>query len=454
MEVLIWGCHAFSEALFLNLRASNIKVVGFIAEDRRSDFCGLHVFSPDHIPNEQIPIIVATEHYLFLKRPILRLKNITEFKAKILEISNDYQIKNPLLHPAALVDFLDFNFKKVILFGMQGSGNVIFVNLLQSLYKLFFPFLVTRSSSTLFFEIMCREYMNLTQQVVSDLVHLQDGHDVRAVAWKMGTSHFNFKIAAQEAQLYSFATREHLFSFVSMYHQIPSLPYLQKLKRQKFKLFFVLRNPLDMILSGINKGGGILDDQIDLELFKCVSRWVIDQLNAWHPLMAELDILRYEDLIESPISTIKFLMKKIGILPLGFIAKKIWRKHAFKQLPHAFKQHFWKGGVGKWQQYFTEEHLRYLKAYGIERVLEKYEYLDALDKFKNLGDYQLEDYPRNYYRDEHYDTFKFLQQVNDPTHCYSNGQVHLVCKDQEVTEGLLKKMDTLYFKKIVRAGTL
>lgn len=415
MDVLIWGCNRFAKTLLKHLKNSPIEVMGFISENKLSSFCGKPVFTPNQLPNSELPIIVSTEHYVLFSRPILRNKNILEFTSKLLEITHDFQIKNPLYHPAALIDFIDLKFKnKVILFGMQGSGNVVFVNILQSLYKMFFPFFVLRASSVAFFELMCREYMNLIHGHINHFIHLEGGHEVRAVAWKIGSSHFNFRFGDEQSQLYSFMTREHLFSFVSMYHQIPSLTYLQKLKRQKFNLFFVLRNPLDIIVSGINKSGGIKNEKMDREIFKCVSRWVIDQLNEWYPLIHQLETLRYENLLKEPIATIKSLMKKTGLVPLRFIAKKIWRKHAFKQLPHAFKHHFWSGGIGKWENYFTDEHLSYLKTYGIEAVLEKYNYPDILQRFKEktkqLGPCMLEDFPRCFYRDEKYDTFTFFKR--------------------------------------------
>lgn len=465
--ILVWGCNEFSRCLYELLQGTRVRVVAFIDDEQTgfTHFCGQAVHDPQTLNSKEewamLPVVIAVDHFMLFKRPVLRFKSISQFKEKIQTIQKQYHPKQALLHPAALVDFLPLTFRnKVILFGLQGSGNVMFMHIFQAIYKKYFLFFFTRYKRNYFFESMCREYMHLVQQVVSDCLHGQGGYDAHAVAWKIGTSHYNCRFDDNIlASLYTLSTREQFASFVAMYHQMPSQAYLNKLYAMQFNVYFVMRNPLDVILSGINKSAGINADDfsIDENQFRCIAKWVIDQLQQWQPLVATMPVLRYEHLLAQPVQTIKKIMRDLRLLPSARWAKKIWRQLGFKQLPQAFKKHFWKGGTGKWEQYFKAEHLLFLKHCGIEALLEKYHYPEVLQRFRALtatlvAPKELAMPRSGCYQDERYDTMTFLKEQNGERHCVQSGDFYVVCQDADKRQALKTAFENAYIQCVLRAG--
>lgn len=467
MDIYIWGCNDFSARLLSVLQKTPVSVLGFIEDGQPlTSFKGLAVYSPDTFKkhNIKVPIVIAAPHKMIFSMPLMRMKSMQQFKELIQHITNDYQISNELLHPVALLDFVPLEFKnKIILFGMQGSGNVIFTHLFQDLLKIYFPFFLKRDKTTAFFEIMSREYMHITQQVVTDAIHLVGGHEVRSVAWKIGTSHINCKLNQHDCSIYSFATREHLALATPMYHQIPSESYLKKLLAKKFKLFFIMRNPLDIILSSLNKAKHVnqTDKHVDDALFEATALWVIDQLRAWEPQLRYFTVLHYEELIAQPRKTIKKMMRYLRLPPLGFVANRLWHKHGFKQLPNTFNDHFWKGGIGKWEQYFTKNQLLFLQSCGIENSLETYHYADILARFKQaIGDMtqdsvtinDLSERHRCCYGDETMNTAEFLERQHGSHHCTFAGSFILQAHDDETRRKFKGVFENDYIQKIAAAG--
>jgi hypothetical protein len=482
INIIIWGCNSFSKALFRHLENTSIVIIGFISDDhidinnsednKINFFCGKQVYSPHEFKKlkhyRDFPILIATYRRMFFKVPILRAKHISQFKEKLQEITHHYHIQNELLHPAALTDFIPLRMQhKPILFGLQGAGNVLFNQLFLQLCKAQLPLVLTRDKRTLFFEILCREYLQMIQQVMLDHIHLHEGHSLHHIAWKIGTSHFNYLYGKNNVpcSIYTFNTREHVAQFTAMYHQLPSVTYLRKLQNMRFKTFLIVRNPLDMILSGINKTGGMnkTNNDINMHHFYGAASWVINQLNDWHPRIQHLNVLRYEDLILAPIKTIKSIMKHLHLWPSNYLAKKMWGKIKFRQLPNAFKHHFWQGGCGKWELFFNQKHLIILKALGIEKVLRDYQYQDVYTKFKTLtGDLSnietstsliTENKKNIFYRDELYDTFEFLKEMHGEEHCIKCSGLILVCNDPETLQHLSTIFKSTYFNKIIFSGT-
>jgi hypothetical protein len=473
--IIIWGCNEFAQQLHTLLNNTIFHVIGFIDDSHRATtFCGLPAWTPsDFINNtvlQTIPMVIATSHTMLFRHPIPRAKDIANFKEKIQEIIHDYGIQNPLLHPAALSDDLPISYRnKIILFGLQGSGNVIFHHVFQAIYKKYLLLFLPMNRMAYFFETMCREYMHITRQVVSDVIHFNGGYRVHAISWKIGTSHFNFQMQKHSPpiSIYTFSTREHITAFGTIYHQIPSIEYLQKLQTKRYKTFFIMRNPLDIILSGLNKSAGVHSDNTTLDdiQFRCISRWVIDQLTAWHDTLPHLIVLTYESLLAQPVATIKKMMKLTIFWSSSRVAKNIWKKLGFQQLPNTFKQHFWQGGSDKWEQYFNNNHLLFLQSHGIENILEKYQYQDVLTKFRarlaaispeeqsqHYDSEALLNIPRSYYRDEHFDTWQFLQETEGKENCLRSGAMYVVCKEAALRETITSMLDNHYLNNIVLAG--
>src|SRR5690606_3596873 len=134
-----------------------------------------------------------------------------------------------------------------------------------------------------FLEVMSYEYEQCLLQVIADGISACGIEKYDVEPWKIGMTKMNFIHNKQRADIFSFATRNHITHKTYGYHQIPSLDYVRRLIELKFKLFFIIRDPLDMILSIIKKSPDfdMNKNNISDERFSSISKLCIKQLKLW-----------------------------------------------------------------------------------------------------------------------------------------------------------------------------
>ncbi|MGO1119947.1 sulfotransferase domain-containing protein [Rhodovibrionaceae bacterium A322] len=143
---------------------------------------------------------------------------------------------------------------------------------------------------------------------------------------------------------------------------------------------YIVRNPLDVTLSFADHFGLSIDDTIDVMSrdgwrSQPSSNHIIEFFNGWsqnvqswtqmpHPA---LHVVRYEDLIDSPLQTFKKMSNFLGLNPPDQRIKKAVRFSSFKELKKqekasGFKEasnkskgFFRQGRSGGWQDSLTEE---------------------------------------------------------------------------------------------------
>ncbi len=471
MDILIWGCNAFAVSLQQHLAGSAVNIVGFVDPaycERR--FCDLPVFQVTSLQDlPSLPIIMAASHLMLKGMPQVDFESVRAFKHLLQVITIDHQIKNPVFHPAALVDLLDIHYpNKVVPFGLPGSGITLFSNICNKIIEYKPKAFSTRGNQAKFFERMCLEYTQCINQVITDTAHLIAGLNVHMASWKIGTTFAICTLNQLQMRIYSFATRNHVLGPVYGYHQIPSATFVDNLLAREFKLFYVMRNPLDMILSYVNKMGGVDKDTrgIKMDVFCHKAVLVLNQLKLWLPYAQRLQRFTYDNFVTDPVAQIKSIMRSLGIRPSASIAKKIWKDLSFKQLPTAPEAHFWRGGVGKWETYFKTEHFAFLKAQGIEEILQQYHFDAELEHFRMLTRKIDKDaWPQTasliaetkraynmFYGDEHHDTHFLLTHAVGEANCLPTQSLYIT----GAQSGLLDKVKTLfdadYFNYLVRAG--
>lgn len=462
-DIFIWGCNDFSLHLCHLLARHNVNVIGFIDPHyTHSEFCKKPVYHSQVFREKteyaQIPVVIALPHELGFKGPVVNFESIRQFKLRLMEIITDYQIHNPLLHPATLLDISNCTYpKKIIAFGVQGSGNTIYNHIFIKLSEVYARKFQTFNADAHFFEKLCYEYEQCLKQILTDSVYSAGGRDIMVAPWNIGSSAIAFMYGDKKSHLFTLPTRDHITHKAYGYHNIPSEKNLEKLIQKKFKLFLMARNPLDIILSILKKRKGVdKNRQIDFELFSHISRKVVKELTHWSLYFSKLEMLRYEDLINQPIQQIAHVMRKLDIKPSASVAKKLWSQLGFKQLPQAPKEHFNGGGAGKWEQYFTSEHLAYLNEIGIQSVLEIYNYHDALEKFKaKLPAQELQVKPALSLQtlDNHQHALNHLQK-NHGDSFTQNGCFYLGTDNPELLRKMKVILDNEYIKKLLAAGRL
>jgi hypothetical protein len=163
-------------------------------------------------------------------------------------------------------------------------------------------------------------------------------------------------------------------------------------KPGKYKAFFVMRDPRDILISwyfstryshpknpSIKKRREILNAMDDDEAIAYLCKNVYNKNNPLYKAMRtwyldgkereEIIVSRYEELVgERKINAFKQLMDHIGIELSKTDVEHLLEKYSFKKLSKGrdagsedVKSHYRKGVSGDWQNYFTDRHKKIFK---------------------------------------------------------------------------------------------
>lgn len=131
----------------------------------------------------------------------------------------------------------------------------------------------------------------------------------------------------------------------------------------------------------------------DLDLFEGLVKFLKEYLDEFIPVMDEFNVIRWEDIINNPIETIKLIAKKIEVDIGDEEAKKVWDKLDHRNLPihHLFNFRKGHGVVGEWKQRLTNHHLKIFEKYNFNEYLKLlgYEEMKYFDEEK-YTDFQKE----------------------------------------------------------------
>jgi len=462
IRIAIWGFNDFAIKLYENIYP-HIDVAAFIAENginyKECRILSLKEFQADATLSS-LPIVIAAPHELENGLPIINFETLRQFKLILCDLLKTLNQTNELLHPSALIDFLPLKFpKKIVSFGFYGSGNTIYNHLLLEISKL-----GSRAVKPTFWEILCSEYAQGIHHSFSDILYSHGGHYHHIAPWKFGMSLAHCMMGEVRLDIAAFPTRDHITHRAYGYHQIPSLTQLGLLREAEFNCFFVIRNPLDMLLSLLNKSDAIEKDtrKIDEKVFIRASYFLTRQLSAWTGYLDYLAILRYEDLIENPSQQIKNISRALKMKISNSEVNKIWKKIGFKQLPAAPAKHYWQGGSGRWESFFTPLHLQFLRELGMETLLLKYGYKSDLIRFKQLcsNDPESENLQRLLDTthsilpsgDENFDSLLFLQAMYGEANASRYGQTIVASPDIEFTTKIGNILNQTYLNALIYAG--
>ncbi len=157
--------------------------------------------------------------------------------------------------------------------------------------------------------------------------------------------------------------------------------------------FASIRNPMGIINSAIFSINAITSEYItkyiddfnedefreimakykltDLDLFDGLVRFLKSYLDEFIPVMDKYNIIKWEDIIKYPFSTIKEIARFIDIKVSKKDIKSIWEKLDHKNLPKHHLYNFRKGYgiVGEWRQRLTNHHLKIFEKYDFNKYL-------------------------------------------------------------------------------------
>ena len=484
MNILIWGCNRFAESLHICLENTTVNVVAFVDKISGKSFCRKPVIHPDLLgeldEHHDTPIIIASQHDFSSNLPAITFESTRQFKAMIDEITSKYTLQNTLHHPSSLIDVLHLTFPmKMATFGLPGSGNTLYSHIFRlilqknrwhTIWQHLKAKLFKHKTPNLndYFEKLAYEYQQIIYQVINDAIYQADGKRIHGSPWQLGTSHFSFLTDEEEkAGVFSFHTRDHIVHSNYGYHKMPTQQQLNELNLRQFKVFMVIRNPLDTIISVLKKNVSTKDNT-ELVADQYFAREAIATLETLKDLQKftahDASMIKYEDLIMHPVSQIRKIMRKLGKKNTSKAANRIWSQVSFRALPGATTENFWQGGTGKWESHFQNQHLAFLKYHGIEKILSHYGYHDILDKFKAKTDGMTQEYQSAI--SNHFLSFgkgdptRYLNQNTQDTIEKNYGEnnyiklPHLIiaCRNQAFLKKAASVLDNQYINQIVLCG--
>jgi hypothetical protein len=108
----------------------------------------------------------------------------------------------------------------------------------------------------------------------------------------------------------------------------------------------------------------------DLDFFEGLVRFLAPYLREFLRHRAGFEVMRWEDLITSPLPTIRRLGAAAGIEVSESFAREVWTKLDHVNLTQAHKHNYRPGAgvVGDWKKWLVDEHLEIARRHGLEEA--------------------------------------------------------------------------------------
>jgi hypothetical protein len=388
---ILWGCNDFSAQLHKMMSEWGLSVSAFIDPDYNADsFCKVPVIPYNKIEDRTLPIIVATPHKMSNLIPVISQETIEAFPNTVYQIKKTLNVENEILHACALIDFISIDCTgKILTFGRQGSGNTIYSHIIQYLYQTYRDAFVPNNISLYIFEQLAFEYTQIATKALHFIESKVEATGLAVGPWQFKTGSNNM-LGPNNIVLHivNNPSRHYLCHSSYGYHKMPPIDMLQMLHEQNYKMYLVIRNPLDILVSHYNKqssytGHSVEDLVKNMEGLIIATTFTIDCLNSWLDRSKYLDLLYYEDLIDAPVTQIQKISQALGVGLSKQKARKMWEKLGFRQLPGATKGHFQTGGKGKWKTAFSDEQLACFKYFEFDKIVRRCGYEKDADELCN-----------------------------------------------------------------------
>jgi hypothetical protein len=108
----------------------------------------------------------------------------------------------------------------------------------------------------------------------------------------------------------------------------------------------------------------------DLDFFEGLVRFLAPYLGEFLRHRDGYQVMRWEDLITTPIPTIRYLGQAAGIEVSEAYAREVWAKLDHVNLTQAHKHNYrpGAGAVGDWKKWVVNEHLEIARRHGLEEI--------------------------------------------------------------------------------------
>lgn len=394
--VIVWGIGEDAVIPLKILNSAGIEIK-FIVDPTNSlkEFEGLQVLGVEEFYSRRekycsVPILIADAYDTCANDGFIRHLNI---------IYNRINHEAPVIHPVFLCELVELNFSGyVYLNGFPGSGNVVSDHIIKKLIEINGGVQLGRHESFFkraseyhnrsiisMFNSYFNSYTNATYPKSSD-------NRGDSLSWSRLGPHGNY--------VHLFGAKSKPCFSPELHHSHEPLleTTIMQFKRLGFATCLAIRNPLDVIVSNaakfpINSKREKNPSLILNELEWFESMIVIMEI-YYKKFLANKDkviFIKYENLMERPIQTLKDLAVRLGIKVTDAQCGDIWSEFGNRPLTNA-NFHFWRPGSGKWKEFLGGKHIEMFRASKLADYSEQlgYQYdFDAnrpLESEKPVGD--------------------------------------------------------------------
>jgi hypothetical protein len=376
-KAIIWGINEYTDRVINYSQRIGLQIIYVITDDSLKPI--------DGNTYNGIPILsVQDERKIDPSIPVVLTDIEPGDKNTIIQTINHISkgSKRKVIHPAAFYDlYTSPHINKVGIFGLPGSGNMIFQTILtdvlpiaslddtevdlkwfMSCYHNFWvKFIESELSvshwvtvpvhtgfSGLMFSLTPKGADSLLNPTIKDFIYIA-GFPIQAVAWSdRFISNHEFLVPSTEDYYVSHGARP----------------------------VVILRHPLDIILSIANKTDSPYKHLNDRKWLDNISKIVCFYFNGYASLKQSqtTKFVRYEKLLTKPTNTIVNLSKDLGVIITKGKAEELWKKYGLKPIPATSVTHYNEPSINKHKNYFHQKHLKIFQANGLIDAAKKFGY--------------------------------------------------------------------------------
>ena len=268
-----------------------------------------------------------------------------------------------ILHLAALCDLYQFPPHRLLLTGVASSGNMIFQNILFDLLEhstkpnpLTDVRLAGRAAS------FAVNHLVSVRRLFSEYLHDGSLEAITASSTHMGIGQCLIQTDDQYCALAGFPLRSYAWGTQwAATHEPITEHTVDFYEANGYSILYILRHPLDVIISNAAKTSSVLPGERRPELALENLEWFEDFVKVMCGYMRglasqkdRLAFVRYESLLTDPTSEIDKLAAAFDIRVPDGLQSEIWAK--LDGVPVAGREHFWAPGTEKWKSRLHHGH--------------------------------------------------------------------------------------------------
>jgi hypothetical protein len=287
-----------------------------------------------------------------------------QFLAACDYASRELRFRGRMLHLSSLCDIFEFpSGPRYLLTGIASSGNIIFQNLLDAiLAQDTSKPLLRRDAVSGEIARFALYHLESIRKLFSETIG-----DVSTAQVLASGTHVNYgQCLVQKEDQYCAVSGLPLRSYAwgerwSSSHEPIERPTVDFFKRQGYEIIYILRHPLDVIVSNAAKISSVLPGRKRPRLALDNLQWFTGILDTvcrhYEGLCAHksaLQFVRYEALIVDPVEEIGRLAGFVNVDMAPDMRRALWER--LNGVPVAGEKHFWDPRAGKWKEHLGAAH--------------------------------------------------------------------------------------------------